>query len=100
MASEHTLKAALMECALIISSFKNRNSQAGYPLREPPGSSAIISTIDALVNTDAAPEKATPKKSAVVRRRKLKPLKVPPLSDTEAGREMLARGVDSVRGGL
>lgn len=105
MATVDTLKAALMECALIISSFKNRNSQAGYPLREPPGANAIITTIDALVTAD----ETAPKKQAVIpqiappekkRRAKPKPLSIPRLQDTEAGRAMLARGVDSVRGDL
>lgn len=102
MATEDTLKAALMECALIISSFKNRNSTAGYPLREPPGANSIITTIDALVNTDAESEK--PARAQVdasdTKRRRSKPLEIPRLIDTEAGRKMLAQGVDSVRGDL
>lgn len=42
----------LIECAVIISSFRNRNAASGYQLREPPGTESILNRIDKLVNAD------------------------------------------------
>lgn len=57
MSFETEMKDALMECALIISSFRNKNATAGHPLREPPGVSAIIAQIDALLDPENQPKK-------------------------------------------
>ena len=60
MTYDDQLRRALMESSLIISSFRNKNSAAGHPLREPPGVTAIITEIDALLDPEAAPKKQAP----------------------------------------
>lgn len=79
------IRATLMECALIISSFRNRNAASGYQLREPPGTSAILSRIDSLVDTDEKPKRERKKPRA---KRETKVPAVPVLQ-TEAGKKYL-----------
>jgi hypothetical protein len=43
------MAALLIEAAVIISSFRNRNAASGYQLREPPGTDTILSRIDSAV---------------------------------------------------
>ena len=92
------LRTTLMECAVIISSFRNRNAQSGYQLREPPGTGAILSVIDALVNTDdTKPEKTDKKKKTV--RTSARPMAMP-LVDTEAGRQFIQGAINHLSADL
>ena len=72
--SPDPVAALLIEAALIISSFRNRNAQSGYQLREPPGTDTILSRIDKLVHADK-PEKTEPVKIQRKRAARQKPEK-------------------------
>jgi len=60
------MAALLLEAAVIISSFRNRNAASGYQLREPPGTDAILTRIDKLVHADNPVKEISP----LVRKRK------------------------------
>lgn len=42
----------LLECSLLLSSFRWLNKRAGYAFREPPGIDAMLARIDALCFPD------------------------------------------------
>ena len=83
-----------MEAALIISSFRRKNQQAGFVFREPPGVSEIIETIDKLVNTDTPVTRA--RKVRITKHRARKIPEGRAVTESEAGRAMLAQLIASV----
>lgn len=66
--SKDPAAALLLECALVITAFRNSNAKLGYVFREPLGVSAILLDIDTLVNTDTS----TTEKTAVIKRKRPK----------------------------
>ena len=87
---------ALMRAALIISSFRRRLSQTGYPFREPPETEKIIADIDALVNADADNDNSERERKRVQKaasRAKKKPQSSASLFATDAGRAMISAAV-------
>lgn len=52
--AEIAARELLAEACVIISSFRNRLSNAGYPFPEPPRARHLISEIDALLNPPAS----------------------------------------------
>jgi hypothetical protein len=48
---ERELEELLMQSALLLSSFRRKNTDAGYPFREPPGVAELIRDIDSVFET-------------------------------------------------
>lgn len=109
--TEHARTELLMRAALVISTFRNKNREAGYPFREPPDAGKILLDIDSLVNaSDDAQEIEREKKRQ--QRAKSRACKragsgsgLPkssaiPTMETEAGRAMVAEAIDTIPGAL
>lgn len=47
-------RAVAIKAGLLLCSFRNKNRTEGYPLREPPGVTDAIASLDNLIERDSA----------------------------------------------